>query len=347
MSERAGREREKAETLIGSAEVGGDKVQEWLSDKWGNASVAKGIEVKKKEDESGPGKGRRGRRTRAESLGREGRDSSASGSIVSYLSKRNRGSGSDSEQEDKEKKKQRVKIEKENANSKEERKEKTEFRMEKIEEMMRRLLEEAKQEILDKVEQKGEEIKRELKKEMKEEIEKIRKEERKAREKLENELKELKEKVQEMEKKNIDQERRERRLNIVIKGVEVKGGNVNVREAMTGVFEKMGVYEREINVKDAYMIRVKENESMIVAKLNSMYDKRMIMEKKSKLRGTRVYVDDDMTKSERDRQSAIRVWAKKERNKGMRVKVGFGRRWLNGKEYVWENDRRCMCEVNF
>ena len=42
MSERAGREREKAETLIGSAEVGGDKVQEWLSDKWGNARRSEG-----------------------------------------------------------------------------------------------------------------------------------------------------------------------------------------------------------------------------------------------------------------------------------------------------------------
>ncbi|KYN50592.1 hypothetical protein ALC57_10669 [Trachymyrmex cornetzi] len=140
-----------------------------------------------------------------------------------------------------------------------------------------------------------------------------------------------------MEKKNSDQERRERRLNIVIKGVEVKGGSV--REMVGSVFEKIGLNESEINVKDAFMIRGKERESMIMVKLNSMYDKRRIMEKKGKLRGSRVYVDDDMTKSERDRQREIRRWAKNERDKGKSVKVGFGRGWLNGKEYEWKSER--------
>lgn len=345
MNERAGSEREKDETSRGLAEVGGDKVQEWLRGEWGEGSVVKGRGERKEEDKSGEGKGRRGRPTKAESLGRERRDSSASGSIVSHLSKRNRGSDSDSDQEEKEKKKQKVKTEKGNVKFKEKRREKTEGRMEKMEEIMRRLLDETKREIMEKVERTGEEIRRELKKEMKEEIGKIRAEEREEREKLEKELKELKERVQEMEKKNSEQERRERRLNIVIKGVEVKGGNV--REVVGGVFEKIGVNEREINVKDAFMIRGKERESMIVVKLNNMYDKRRIMEKKGELRGSRVYVDDDMTKSERDRQREIRMWAKSERDKGRRVKVGFGRGWLNGKEYEWKSERGCMGEVNF
>ncbi|KAG5319550.1 MOS1T transposase, partial [Pseudoatta argentina] len=305
------------------------------------------------ENKSTPGKGRRGRPTKAESLARERRDGSTSGSIFSILAKRNKSSGSESEQEDKDKKKQRVKNDEEKADIKEERKEQIEGTMDKMEEMLRKLLAETKQEILDKVEQKGEEIKREIKKKMKDEIEKIRAEERKAREKLENELKELKEKVQEMEKKNIDQERRERRLNIVIKGVEIKGGNV--REAVTGVFEKMGVNENEINVKDAYMIRVKEKESMIVVKLSSMYDKRKVMENKNKLRGSRVYVDDDMMKSERDRQSAIRGWAKNERAKGLKKKdeefwkflndfdvIGLIETWVDERE--WEKIKDKMPE---
>jgi len=56
-----------------------------------------------------------------------------------------------------------------------------------------------------------------------------------------------------------------------------------------------------------------------------MDEKRMIMEKKNKLKGTTIYVDDDLTKNERERQSAMRVWAKSEREKGMSVKVGIGR----------------------
>ncbi|XP_018367028.1 PREDICTED: protein PXR1-like [Trachymyrmex cornetzi] len=170
MNERAESEREKAETLGEPVEAGGDKVQEWLSGKWGEGSVVKGRGEKKGEDKSGAEKGRRGRPTKAVSLGRERRDSSAS--IVSHLSKCNRGSDSDSDQEEKEKKKQRVKIEKVNVDFKEERKEKTEGRMEKMVEIMRRLLDETKREIMEKIEQTGEEIRR-GKKEMKEEIEKI------------------------------------------------------------------------------------------------------------------------------------------------------------------------------
>lgn len=46
---------------------------------------------------------------------------------------------------------------------------------------------------------------------------------------------------------------------------------------------------------------------MIIVKLNSMDDKKAIMEKKNKLKGTRVYVDDDLTKSQRERQSEVRI----------------------------------------
>lgn len=39
------------------------------------------------------------------------------------------------------------------------------------------------------------------------------------------------------------------------------------------------------------------------------------MEKKNKLKGTRVYVDDDLTKSERERQSEVRIWVRRERER--------------------------------
>ncbi|XP_018400175.1 PREDICTED: golgin subfamily A member 6-like protein 22 [Cyphomyrmex costatus] len=277
ISEKSGRESEKEDFILGPSETSGTKVERWLTleGKWGEGSEARSREQQKFDDRSGAEKGKRGRPTKAESLGRGRRGSRCSGSIASLWSKRERESDSEPELEEKGETARGVKRMKENTNIDSGIQEgKWDDKMDEIERIMRKLLKETKEEIFKKLEQIGEEIRKEVRKEMKNEIRKIREEGEKAREKVERELEEMRKKGE------------------------------NVREAVDGVFERLGVREKAIQLSDVYKVRVKENECMIVVKLRSMDDKRMIMEKKSRLKGSKMYVDDDMTKSERERQSA-------------------------------------------
>jgi hypothetical protein len=78
---------------------------------------------------------------------------------------------------------------------------------------------------------------------------------------------------------------------------------------------------------------------MIVADLESWGEKRKVMENKRKLRekkGKRVYIEDDLTKKERDIQKELRALAKEERQKGLRVKVGYKKIWIEGKGFRWD-----------
>ncbi|XP_018399192.1 PREDICTED: golgin subfamily A member 6-like protein 22, partial [Cyphomyrmex costatus] len=56
------------------------------------------------------------------------------------------------------------------------------------------------------------------------------------------------------------------------------------------------------------------------------------MRNRAKLRGTNVYIDDDLTKYERERQSRLRVWANDRRKDGMNARVKYGKVVMNGKE---------------
>lgn len=103
--------------------------------------------------------------------------------------------------------------------------------------------------------------------------------------------------------------------------------------------KRMGDLDKEIQIREAFKIGNGEKENVILVKLNSMDDKRVILERKNKLKGTSVYVDEDLTKIERDKQRAIRVWAKNGREKGQFEKVGFSKAWVEGKEYVWDEKR--------
>lgn len=108
--------------------------------------------------------------------------------------------------------------------------------------------------------------------------------------------------------------------------------------------KRMGDLDKEIQIREAFKIGNGEKGNVILVKLNSMDDKRVILERKNKLKGTSVYVDEDLTKIERDKQRAIRVWAKNGREKGQFGKLGYSKAWVDGKEYgmkrkVWSKGK--------
>ncbi|KYN04775.1 hypothetical protein ALC62_04348 [Cyphomyrmex costatus] len=112
-----------------------------------------------------------------------------------------------------------------------------------------------------------------------------------------------------------------------------------MRQAVKKVLKKIGE-EKNLNVVDAFKIR---NE-IIVAKISSTEEKSVIMRNRVKLRGTNVYIDDDLTKYERERQNRLRVWANDRRKDGMNARVKYGTVVMNGKEYVWDDCEKRMRE---
>ncbi|KMQ86086.1 hypothetical protein RF55_15041 [Lasius niger] len=117
-------------------------------------------------------------------------------------------------------------------------------------------------------------------------------------------------KIKEIEKKMELKEREERRNNIVIRSLEEdRGGQKGKRE-------------------------VWEGGGMVVVKLGSREQKREVMEKKKRLKGRKIRIEDDLTWEERKVRWKIRAIAEEERRKGSRKgerKAG-GRGDLRNKE---------------
>jgi len=81
--------------------------------------------------------------------------------------------------------------------------------------------------------------------------------------------------------------------------------------------EKIGV--------DCKVIGCRESETVIVIKLENAEMKKEIMRNKYKLKGDRIFVENDVSWEERRVQERIIRWAREQKEKGVEIKIGFGR----------------------
>ncbi|XP_071571574.1 uncharacterized protein [Temnothorax nylanderi] len=160
---------------------------------------------------------------------------------------------------------------------------------------------------------------------------------------MENRLKELEIKEEQMEKKMArmlqleereeERERRERRNNITLKGEDLpKEGSPK------GTIEHIMRYELqvEVDVEDAYWIGREQRGRMLIARLKSWQQKKEILAKKSKLKGKKLYIDNDLTKKERDVQKEIVGIAKMKKERGEQVKIGYKKLMVNERTFIWK-----------
>lgn len=346
--EKTGKEKEQLADL--PTEANSARTRKWLEESSGSQSqdaqeerrqsetVNKGVrgrrEERKKEEA-----GKRGRPRKAESLKRERNNSASSTiSLASWFTKRVRESDTESSEEEKEGQRKKKKCEKreivtttitENTPAE---KEKMDFQ--KLEEMMKKIVETAKKETIKKIEEGQLEIKKELEK-YKAEAEK-RDEERK------KEINELRREITEMKRREEERERREKKRNIVIWGTQGKEGEA--KQIAVDVFKKIDIEYGEVGIREARFIGKRENRGLVV-EIEKFEDKKKIMVGKNKLRGSTFFLDDDMTKTEREMQKKIRDWAKVLRERGKRVNVGYGKGYVNGIEFRWNTERGRMEET--
>jgi len=134
-----------------------------------------------------------------------------------------------------------------------------------------------------------------------------------------------------------EREREERKDNIILRGVtmpvEVEGERKKKQVWMKGLlYNKLGVV-CEIG-------EVRKSGPVIVAKIIGEAGKREIMSKKYKLKGEKIFIENDLSFEERKIQEKMNIWARGKRSVGIEVKLGRGRVKIRDRWIAWEDIER-------
>ena len=124
---------------------------------------------------------------------------------------------------------------------------------------------------------------------------------------------------------------RDKRKNIIISGGKFHLDKEGVSKAVEQFMKnKLGI---NANIDEITVINQGQKSPKVLVKLLKMEDKKLIMKNKKKLKDLNefIFIDDDLTKDERDIQKRVREVAKKERKLGKRVKIGLKKLNINGK----------------
>ena len=183
---------------------------------------------------------------------------------------------------------------------------------------------------------------RELRKEQREYIEEM-KDIKKENEILKQENSELRRKTDQLEERVSKIERERRRNNVVIHGLKSEDQEEDNLKVVIENFLKMKL---KVDVKTKRVISLGNG---YLVELNSTEDKGKIMKNKSKLRDVteaKIFINDDMSKPERDIQAKIRTKANEERAKGKTVKIGFQKMIVDGEVWKWNSVDNAMEKYN-
>lgn len=156
--------------------------------------------------------------------------------------------------------------------------------------------------------------------------------------KNEREVEDLRSRMKKIEENEENKERRERRNNLIVSEKTADGGKMETRQ----VEEKAKNIVKDLLGREPLIIGVKcisKDRGRIVSRvaLKSLEEKKLILARKGSLRGTQIYVEDDLTKKEVEIQKKLRLLAIEERNKGKHARVGYKKVCIDGKWIKWED----------
>lgn len=140
----------------------------------------------------------------------------------------------------------------------------------------------------------------------------------------------LSDRIEQLERKSEMEEKIKKKNNIVVKGLQC---NQEPEEEIKKLFEEQLKVKADTN-KVIILNKGKRNEVLIV-EMENWEKKQEIMAAKSKLKQTKIYIDNDLTWEERKIQREIRSIAKEEKGKGKSVKIGYQKLIINGEVYGW------------
>ena len=153
------------------------------------------------------------------------------------------------------------------------------------------------------------------------------------------EIQEMGKKLQKIEDQEEQRAKRERKNNIVIKSLDMTPDNADKDKIKTKSQEILNSIDEEVKAERvSYIGKDSQNRGIVRVTLKSFDDKLTIMKKKAKLKGQDTYIDNDLTKGEREIQNALRQKAREERMKGdTEVKVGYQKILMRGTWVSWED----------
>lgn len=146
--------------------------------------------------------------------------------------------------------------------------------------------------------------------------------------------------IQKLEKRWDAEEKEKRRGNIVVRGI--KGENEGeVEKSMEEALK-----EREIEAKVEKVKWIKrrndKREGMALIVINSEEEKREIMRKRRALREKELRIEEDLTWGERRMKWNIENVVWRERGKGRRVWISYGKIQIEGEWWVWDEVERVL-----
>jgi len=147
---------------------------------------------------------------------------------------------------------------------------------------------------------------------------------------------ELEAKIKDLKRWRELEERERRRRNVVMKGVEVK--KEGIEGEVRKIWEELGVEARIEEIKEIGKENGKERR-MAVVRMEHRKGKMEVMKRKVALRAGVVRIENHWTKEERAMQWKLEKIAKRKRGDNRRAWVRYGRIWMEGKWWRWEEGK--------
>lgn len=161
---------------------------------------------------------------------------------------------------------------------------------------------------------------------------------------LRAEKEDLKLKMKILENKVEYQEKNKIKNNIVIKGISVQNDNIE-RQIQDFLKHNLNV---EAIITEAYKIGNSINQgktNTVVATIKNWTQKQEIMKNKNKLGATKIFIEHELTRSERGIQNNIKDRAREEKQKGNVVKIGYKKIKIENNWYNWDNEKETLIKV--
>lgn len=158
---------------------------------------------------------------------------------------------------------------------------------------------------------------------------------------LQTENKVMKTKMNEMSDRIEWLEQEKRKNNVVMSGLKI---NMDDRKILQKTVENILSKDLQIQVKVTSTRKI--GGKICLIELENEEAKELVMKNKNKLKYSKdekIYINQDMTKEEREKAKIIRRVAQQEKDKGKNVKIGYNKLNIDGEEWRW-NKRTARLE---
>lgn len=134
-----------------------------------------------------------------------------------------------------------------------------------------------------------------------------------------------------------EKDREERRKNIVIEGIKMPKELEGDKKSGEKWIEELIKIKLGVDMKTkGYRV----SGTVVVVKLENEDNKKEIMSNKNKLKGERIFIENDLNWEERKIQEKMNRWVREKREKGFQVKIGLGRIRIGGIWRAWSDIER-------